>query len=85
MPKLLSSIIALTALPGCALQAQNIGGSWQGILKAGPQELRIVIKISRADDESLKAAIYSIDQAGAAFSAGAVTLRGSALKITIPP
>jgi hypothetical protein len=81
MSKLLLWAIAVAALPGWA---QNIAGSWQGTLKAGPQELRIVMKISRADDESLKAAVYSIDQAGAAFSAGAVTLRGSALKMTIP-
>jgi uncharacterized protein (TIGR03435 family) len=81
MSKLLLWAIAVAALPGWA---QNIAGSWQGTLKAGPQELRIVMKISRADDESLKAAVYSIDQAGAAFSAGVVTLRGSALKMTIP-
>jgi hypothetical protein len=53
--------IALAALPGSALQAQNITGAWQGTLKAGPQDLRIVIKIS-LDDDKLKAITYSIDQ-----------------------
>jgi uncharacterized protein (TIGR03435 family) len=46
--------------------------------------MRIVIKISRADDESLKAVMYSIDQGGQPLPAGSVTLQGSALKLTVP-
>jgi uncharacterized protein (TIGR03435 family) len=46
-------------------------------------ELRIVMKISRADDESLKGVFYSIDQGGAPLNATSVTLKGSAVKISI--
>ena len=53
MRRLLLSIFALSALPGSALLAQNITGTWQGTLKVnGPNsavDLRTVIKISRAD------------------------------------
>jgi hypothetical protein len=63
------SIFALSAMPGSALLAQNITGTWQGTLKVnspnGSVDLRTVMKISRADDESLKGVFYSIDQGAA--------------------
>ena len=87
MQRLLLSIFALSAMPGNALLAQNIAGTWQGSLKAngpnGSVELRIVIKISRADDESLKATFYSIDQNPTPINANSSTLKGSTLKISI--
>ncbi|MEO8097381.1 MAG: TIGR03435 family protein [Acidobacteriota bacterium] len=87
MPRLLLSIFVLSALPGSALLAQNITGTWQGTLKVtgtnGSVDLRIVTKISRADDESLKGVFYSIDQGGAPINATSVTLKGSAVKISI--
>jgi hypothetical protein len=64
------------------LQAQNIAGSWQGTLKAGPQDLRIVVKIS-LDDDKWKAVTYSIDQGGQPFPASAFTLSGSTIKMTV--
>ncbi len=85
--RLLLSILALSVLPGSALLAQNITGSWQGALKVngpnGSVDLRIVMKISRADDESLKGVFYSIDQGGAPVNANSVTLKGNAVKISI--
>ncbi len=46
MRRILSSIFALSILPGSALFAQNIVGTWQGALKPNPTpELRIVMKI----------------------------------------
>ena len=46
-------------------------------------DLRIVIKISRADDESLKASFYSIDQNPTPINANSCALKGSSLKISI--
>lgn len=84
MKRLLLSMIALAALPGIALQAQNITGTWQGSLERpqGPA-LRIVMKITRADDESLKAVLYSIDQGGSPINATSAAQQGSTLKITM--
>jgi bla regulator protein blaR1 len=87
MRGLLLSIFALSVLPGSALLAQNITGSWQGTLKVngpnGPVDLRTVIKISRADNDGLKALFYSIDQDPTPLSTTSITLKGSALKVSI--
>jgi uncharacterized protein (TIGR03435 family) len=83
MKKLMLWMTALAALPGSALLAQNIAGDWQGIIKAGPQELRTIIKISLEDDK-LKAALFVIEQPGPGIPASAVTKDGSTIKITVP-
>jgi len=76
-------LVALAASTGGAALAQNIVGTWQGTL-AGPQgQLRIVMKISRADDEKLKAVMYSIDQGGQPINTSAVTQQGSTLKMSV--
>ena len=82
MKKLTLWIIALAALPGSAF-AQNITGTWQGALKAGPQELRIVVKISTTDKDKLTAITYSIDQGTQPIPASAFTRDGSTVKWTI--
>jgi uncharacterized protein (TIGR03435 family) len=81
--KLMLWVIALAALPGSALQAQNIVGTWQGSLKAGPQDLRIVIKVSTTDADKLAAVMYSIDQQSPAIPATTFTRNGSSVKMTI--
>jgi uncharacterized protein (TIGR03435 family) len=73
---------ALAALPGSAMQGQNITGSWQGTLEAGPQKLRVVFKIS-VDNDKLKATMYSIDQAAPPMPASTVTKDGSTVKIAL--
>ncbi|MGB7760513.1 MAG: TIGR03435 family protein [Bryobacteraceae bacterium] len=83
MKKLMLWSIALASLSGGALFAQDVTGIWQGTLLAGKQELRTVIKMSKADDGGLKAVFYSIDQSGQGV-AGAVTLQGSTVKISVP-
>jgi hypothetical protein len=57
MKKLTLSMMALAALPGSALQAQNITGNWQGTLQQGPRQLRILFKIT-LDNDKLKATFY---------------------------
>jgi len=80
-------ILALLALPGSALLAQNIIGTWQGTLKVnganGSVELRTVMKISRADNDSLKGVFYSIDQDPTPVAMTSITLKGAALKISL--
>jgi uncharacterized protein (TIGR03435 family) len=87
MQRLLLSILALSALPGSVLLAQNITGTWQGALKVngpnGSVDLRTVMKISRADNESLKGVFYSIDQGAVPINVTSITLKGSAVKVSI--
>jgi hypothetical protein len=82
MTRLMRRILALTALWGNALLAQNLAGTWQGTLQAG-KELRIVFRISTTDADNLKAVMYSIDQSPQGIS-GAVAVQGSAVKMSIP-
>ncbi len=84
MKKLMLWAIAIAATQGCPLLAQNIVGSWQGTLQP-PQgkPLRIIFKITRADNESLKAILYSIDQGGTPIGVSAATQQGSSVKLTI--
>lgn len=84
MRKLMLWMTAFAVSCGGALFAQNITGTWQGALQP-PQgaERRIVIKISRADDESLKAVLYSVDPPAQPINASAVSLQGSSVKMAV--
>lgn len=70
-----------------ALLAQSLTGDWQGTLQV-PQaprgELRIIIKISTTDADTLKGTLYSIDQGAQGIPASAVSLVGDTVKITLP-
>lgn len=76
--------LALFGVISASAIAQNITGTWQGTLQI-PQrpDLRTVLKISMAEDESLKAVFYSIDQNPTPLQASSATLRGSAFKMSI--
>jgi len=76
------AVLVLIFVTALFAQAPDITGTWQGILKAPNRDLRIVLKISKADDGSLKAGMYSIDQGGQPIPGG-VTQQGSAVKITV--
>lgn len=77
-------ILAVAALASTAVFAQNIAGTWQGTLQAPQRSLRLVMKITRADDETLKATFYSIDQGGQGIAASAVSFKDAVFKATIP-
>ena len=79
----MKTLLALLALPGLVL-AQSLEGTWQGTLVLpNKQELRTVIQVTR-DGAAMKGTLISIDQNGARVPISAVTLQGSAVKMTIP-
>ena len=82
MKKLTLWGMALAALSGTALQAQNITGNWQGTLQAGQQKRRIVFKIALENDK-LQATLYTVDQPNPPI-ATTITRNGSTVKMTIP-
>ena len=82
MKKLTLWMMALAALLGSALQAQNITGNWQGTLQAGPQKVRIVFKIALENDK-LQATLRIVDQPSPPI-ATTITRDGSTVKMTIP-
>jgi uncharacterized protein (TIGR03435 family) len=61
---------------------QNLSGTWQGTLSAG-RDLRLVLKISKADDGAYKALFYSIDQSGDSIPATKLTFEGTTVKISL--
>lgn len=84
MKKWMFRAAALLACSAAAF-AQNVVGDWQGTLSLpNGRSLRIVMKITRAADESLKTAFYSIDQPSPPLSASSTTLQGTAVKMAIP-
>jgi len=62
---------------------QSIAGTWQGTIHPG-RDLRLVIKISKADDGGYKSVFYVVDQNGDEHPATKTTLDGSDLKMTLP-
>lgn len=77
---------ALAMLFGTTLSAQDIAGDWQGTLKAGSQELRVLLAIDKSADGKWNATFRSIDQSpdwGARTLVDSITLQGSNLKFAI--
>jgi uncharacterized protein (TIGR03435 family) len=62
---------------------QGIADTWQGTIHPG-RDLRIVVKISKADDGGYKSVFYVIDQNGDEHPATKTTLDGSNLKMILP-
>jgi uncharacterized protein (TIGR03435 family) len=62
--------------------ARDIADTWQGTLHAG-RDLRIVFKISKADDGGYKALNYSIDQSGDPIPVTKITLEGTTVKMSV--
>lgn len=74
---------ALATLIAFPTLAQNIAGDWQGTLKAGDQELRLVVKIGESASGGWNGTLYSIDQSPNPIPVSAVTLVGSNLKLNV--
>ena len=91
MPRLICSsslhrwiLAAFTILPG-SLVAQNLVGTWQGIVHSPTSDTdqRTVVKILGSEGETIKANFYSIDQSRLAFPA-TLTVEKSVVKMNIP-
>ncbi|HUI78037.1 MAG TPA: hypothetical protein VLY24_08975, partial [Bryobacteraceae bacterium] len=58
----LLGIGAFVILLSGSVDAQDISGNWQGTVKAGPQELRVIVRIAPGNGGGWKATLSSIDQ-----------------------
>jgi uncharacterized protein (TIGR03435 family) len=63
-------------------KTQSIADTWQGTLHAR-QDLRTVVKITKADDGGYKAVFYSIDQGGDGLPVSKITVDGTTVKMTL--
>jgi uncharacterized protein (TIGR03435 family) len=66
-----------------ALQAPGLTGTWQGTVRAGARELRIVIKISN-DAGGLRALFYNLDRGPGATPSVTFTPQDANVKISFP-
>jgi hypothetical protein len=77
--KLAFFIVGLFML--CNASAQDILGDWQGTLKVGAAELRIVLHITKGSDGALAATFDSVDQGASGIRLASVSLQGSKLTL----
>ncbi|MGA7415263.1 MAG: hypothetical protein WBW33_32625, partial [Bryobacteraceae bacterium] len=63
---------------------KGIVGDWQGTLKAGGTELRLVLHVNEGDGGQLRATLDSIDQPGAnGIPVTSISLKDSKLNLTV--
>ena len=63
--------------------AQNITGDWQGTLKAGQAELRLVLHITKSTDGNLGATLDSVDPGVNGIPVSAISFKDSKLNLTV--
>jgi non-heme chloroperoxidase len=80
----LVAVLAAVLVNAAASKPKDIAGTWQGTLKVGAQELRIVIQVAKGGD-GWKGTMYSIDQSPNGVPVTEVTLDESILKLRIDP
>jgi uncharacterized protein (TIGR03435 family) len=83
MKKLMLCVVALATMLGGAARAQDLSGNWQGTLKVGGKDLRIIFNIYKGDKDGFSAKMYSIDQTPQPIPVNSVTRQGSNVKMTI--
>jgi len=79
-------ILMIAALVLCTAHvplAQNVAGDWQGTLKIGPVELRLVLHIAQANNRALKATLDSVDQGMNGTPVRSIVLSQSKLRFTV--
>jgi uncharacterized protein (TIGR03435 family) len=68
--------------PLAAQTSQDIAGTWQGTLPVG-NGIRIVLKISKADDGGWKGMLFNPDQPVPGVGVQSITAQGSAFKFSV--
>jgi hypothetical protein len=88
MKRLSVLLITLASLSTAAARAQDIEGDWRGVLQPSMDsrmELRIILKVRRADGGGWKALFYSVNQGGSPIPVTSITLDGFAFNFSVKP
>lgn len=80
--KRILTLLTLT-LAATFARAQDITGDWQGTLDTGMGQLRLVLHITKAADNALKATLDSIDQGANGIPVNSVTIKDSKLSLDV--
>lgn len=76
---LLSLVLGLAAMADDKPAAKNAAGIWQGTIKVGAVELRVVVKINKKDDGSLTGTLDSPDQGAKDLALDSIVLKDDKL------
>ncbi len=76
-------LAAVSLATVCGAPAQNVVGDWQGMLKANGAELRVVLHVTKAENDSLKATMDSPDQAALGIPVTSIEVKDSKLSFTV--
>ncbi len=76
-------VVVFAAFMTGVTNAQDISGDWQGTLKAGSQQLRIILHIAKEGNGNWSGMLYSIDQGPDGIPISTLTLHGSGLQLTV--
>jgi pimeloyl-ACP methyl ester carboxylesterase len=74
-------VFAISA--ACLAHAQDIVGDWQGTLKDGSAELRVVLHIAKSEGGGLRATLDSIDQGANGIPVNSIVLKDSKLNLIV--
>lgn len=77
------AVAAAIAAPAAA-RAQEATGAWHGVLIAGPNILRVMIKVTAGPDGKLAGQFFSIDQTPQPFALSDVKVAGGTLSFGLP-
>ncbi|HEY0438029.1 MAG TPA: TonB-dependent receptor, partial [Phenylobacterium sp.] len=76
--------LAVAAALATPAAAQDATGAWHGVLIAGPNVLRVVVRITAAPDGRLQGEFLSIDQSPKGFPLADVKVSGGSLSFGLP-
>ena len=83
MKKLMLCVVGLATMLGGVARGQDLSGNWQGTLKVGGKDLRIIFNLYKGDKDGWSAKLYSIDQTPQPIPVNSVTKQGSTIKMTV--
>ena len=79
------AVAAAVAAPAAAQEApKDIGGAWRGVLIAGPNLLRVVVRVTAGADGKLSGEFVSIDQSPRGFPLADVKAAGGSFSFALP-
>ena len=76
-------LVSLALLLGNNLQAMQIEGNWQGTLKTGAIELKIILQVAKGENNTLKATLLNMNYSSHPFTVDSVALHDSNFRFTL--
>jgi hypothetical protein len=75
--------LILCLLSAIAVRAQAVEGDWEGTIKAGEVELRLIVHIKKDDKGGLQATFDSVDQGALGLPVSSVSFRAGTLNFAL--